>query len=193
MACSLHIGHPQWIEGVLSKRAHALSTSAAGHHQQRDQEEGKAAGRHQQRDQEEGKGKARQSKGKRLHCPGFVESLTECFGIPKGNDDIRLVYDGLVSGLNLTIWVPRFFLPTIRTHLRAADENMFMADMDIGEMFLNFILHKDLRALAGMDLSHYFKEEKDGLLWETWQRAAMVLWSSPFQCIQAMGMAEEVI
>jgi hypothetical protein len=125
--------------------------------------------------------------------PGFVESLTAFFGVPKGEDDIRLVYDGSVSGLNISIWVPRFFLPTIRTHLRAVDENTFMADVDVGEMFLNFILHKDLRALAGVDLSHYFEGEKDGPLWEAWLRAAMGLRSSPFQCVQAMGIAEEVV
>jgi hypothetical protein len=44
----------------------------------------------------------------------------------------------------------------ILTHLRAVDKKTFMADIDVGEMFLNFILHKDLRALAGVDLSHYF-------------------------------------
>jgi hypothetical protein len=39
-------------------------------------------------------------------APGLVESLTAFFGVPKGEDDIRLVYDGSVGGLNLTIWVP---------------------------------------------------------------------------------------
>jgi hypothetical protein len=76
---------------------------------------------------------------------------------------------------------------------RAVDENTFMADVDIREMFLNFILHRELRALAGVDLSHYFSHEKEGALWEAWQRAAMGLRSSPFQCVQALGVAEEVI
>jgi hypothetical protein len=50
--------------------------------------------------------------------PGLIELLTALFGVPKGKDDICLVYDGLVSGLNfLSIWVPWFFLPTLRTHL----------------------------------------------------------------------------
>jgi hypothetical protein len=130
---------------------------------------------------------------RRYISPGFVESLTAFFEVAKGADDIRLVYDGSISGLNITMWVPRFFLPTIRTHLRAVDENTFMADVDIGEMFLNFILHRELRALAGVDLSHYFEGEKEGPLWEAWQRAAMGLRSSPYQCVQAMGVAEEVI
>ena len=71
----------------------------------------------------------------------MVVSLTAFFEVEKGEDDIRLVYDGSISGLNLSIWVPHFFLPTIRTHLRAVDESTYMADVDIGEMFLNFVLH----------------------------------------------------
>jgi hypothetical protein len=126
--------------------------------------------------------------------PGMVASLTAFFAVEKGEDDIRLVYDGSVSGLNLSIWVPCFFLPTIRTHLQAVDEDTYMADVDIGEMFLNFILHRELRSLAGVDLTHYFPTEgKEPKCWEAWERAAMGLRSSPYQAVQAMGVAEEVI
>jgi hypothetical protein len=45
--------------------------------------------------------------------PGIVESLTAFFAVPKGEDDIRLVYNGSMSGLNSSLWVPCFFLPTI--------------------------------------------------------------------------------
>jgi hypothetical protein len=82
--------------------------------------------------------------------PGFVKSLTSFFSVPKGDDDVRMVYnDGTVSGLNDSIWVPRFLLPTIESHLRAVDEGMHMADVDGGECFLNFILHPEVRELAG--------------------------------------------
>jgi hypothetical protein len=97
----------------------------------------------------------------------MAESLTAFFEVEKGDDDIRLVYDGLVSGLNMSIWVPRFFLPTIRTHLRAVDEDTYMADVDIGEMFLNFVLHRQLQVLAGVDLTHYFpKGDTGSKVWE---------------------------
>jgi hypothetical protein len=89
----------------------------------------------------------------------MIKSLTAFFGVPKGEDDIRLMYDGSVSGLKLSIWVPRFFLPTLRTHLRAVDEDTYMADVDTGEMFLNFILHRELQSLGGIDLTHYFPED----------------------------------
>jgi hypothetical protein len=75
---------------------------------------------------------------------GFVESLMAFFEVPKGKDNICLVYNGSISGLHITIWVSRFFLPTIRMHLRAVNGNTHMTDVDTGEMFLNFILHKEL-------------------------------------------------
>ena len=54
---------------------------------------------------------------------GYVDSETEVaslmsfFYVPKGKDDIRMVYDGTKCGLNGAVWVPSFFLPTMETHL----------------------------------------------------------------------------
>jgi hypothetical protein len=95
---------------------------------------------------------------------GPIESLTSFFAVPKGLDDIRMVYDGTKSGLNKVIWVPRFPLPTVETLLRAVESGTFMSEMDIGEMFLNFVLHESMQALCGVDLTHYFGEGK--VLWE---------------------------
>jgi hypothetical protein len=92
---------------------------------------------------------------RRYICAAFVKSLTAFFAVPKqGTDDIRMVYDGTISRLNDSIWVPRFVLPTLETHLRAVDEGTYMADVDVGDCFLNFMLHPTLRELAGVDLSH---------------------------------------
>jgi hypothetical protein len=61
-------------------------------------------------------------------------------------------------------------------------------------MFLNFVLHRKLQVLAGVDLTHYFpKGDTGSKVWEVWLRAAMGLQSSPYQAVQAMGVAEEVI
>jgi hypothetical protein len=126
--------------------------------------------------------------------PGQVVSLTSFFAVPKGKDDIRMVYDGSVSGLNDDIWVPGFTLPTVHTHLRAVEAGTFMVDVDVGGVFLNFMLHSSIRPFAGLDISHFFAEDpKDVKRWETWYRAAMGLTSSPYQACQAMGYAEEVM
>jgi len=96
-------------------------------------------------------------------------------------DDIRMVYDGTVSGLNEAMWVPRFGMSSLETHYRALEPGTYMADADVGECFLNFMLHKSVRPLTGVDLTCYFSDP-DGLpVWEAWQRSAMGLKSSPFQ------------
>jgi hypothetical protein len=61
-----------------------------------------------------------------------------------------MVYDSMRSGLNNAIWVPRFLLPTVNTMIRAGDENTFMVDMDIGEMFLNLCCTSPCRLCVGL-------------------------------------------
>jgi hypothetical protein len=43
---------------------------------------------------------------RRYIAPGFVKSLTSFFSVPKGDDGVRMVYNGSESGLNDAIWVP---------------------------------------------------------------------------------------
>jgi hypothetical protein len=122
---------------------------------------------------------------------GEVTSLPSFFAVPKGVNDIRVVFDGTKSGLNKCIWVPRFPLPTVETLLRAVEPDIFMGDFDIGECFFNFVLHESLQALSSLDLSNYFGEGV--LLWERWVRAAFGLRSSPYQACQAVLVAREYI
>jgi hypothetical protein len=125
---------------------------------------------------------------------GDVRSFMSFFSVSKGEDDIRMVYDASKSGLNEIIWVPRFPLPTIATHLRAVECGTYMADLDVAEMFLNFNLHPQLQELCGVDLTHFCgTEQGDSTIHERWTRAAMGLRSSPYQAVQAMTIAEEVI
>ena len=52
---------------------------------------------------------------------GPVISTIDVFDVPKGSDDIRLVYNGTSCGLNDVIWAPWFPLPTVDTHLRGVE------------------------------------------------------------------------
>ena len=128
---------------------------------------------------------------------GTVLSLTSFFAVPKGDDDIRMVYDGTKSSLNDVLWAPWFPLPTIEMHLRSVQPGSYMGDLDIGEMFLNFILHDRIQPYAGVDLSPFFPEElsQDGrvVLWERWGRCAMGFTTSPYQAVQGILFAEEAI
>ena len=134
------------------------------------------------------------ARSRRYISPGHVHSLTAFFGVKKSETDVRPIYDGSISGLNESIWMPCFALPTIQTHLRQIEAGTYMCDLDVGEMFLNFVLHDSIRPLAGVDLTHYSPKDKgQGRVWECWQRAAMGLTSSPYQACQGMGIAEEII
>ena len=73
-----------------------------------------------------------------------LKSLIKYFAVPKGLDDIRIVYDGTASGLNEAVWAPSFWLPTIDSLVRALDADSWMSDRDIGDMFLNFHLHESV-------------------------------------------------
>jgi len=102
---------------------------------------------------------------------GPVKSLTSFFSVHKGTEDICMVYDGTRSGLNEAMWAPWFSLPTIEAHLRFVDVNTFLGDINIGDMFLNFILHEDVRVVAGIDLTPFFPAELEGnhhrhVIWE---------------------------
>jgi hypothetical protein len=84
-----------------------------------------------------------------------VRLLTDFFSVPKGLDDIRLVYNGTSSGLNDVLWVPSFPMPMGNMLLWAMFPHFWMDDTDLGEFFLNFILHAALWELVGVDLSLY--------------------------------------
>ena len=126
---------------------------------------------------------------------GEVKSLTSFFAVPKSDDDIRMVYNGTSSGLNDAVWAPWFALPTVDTHLRATVPETYMCDIDLSEMFLNFMLDKELRAYAGVDFSKLFKEEisKGGTLWECWVRMLMGFKPSPYLTTREMRRIEEFL
>jgi hypothetical protein len=82
-----------------------------------------------------------------------VKSLTTFFGVPKGEDDMRVVYDGSLPGLNAALWCSWFILTNTNSHLITVEPGMFMRDVDIAEMFMNFFLDWHLRNYAGVDLT----------------------------------------
>ena len=127
-----------------------------------------------------------------------VLSLIHMFDVPKGTNDIRLVYNGTSSGLNRSLYGPHFTLPTVDTTLRALEQGSLSADIDIAEMFLNFMLDPKLRPYCGVDVSAIRSE--DGSFekgrkstWEAWCRLWMGQTDSPYLAVQCMLWAEEII
>jgi hypothetical protein len=126
----------------------------------------------------------------------LVKSLTTFFGVPKGEDDMRVVYDGSLPGLNAALWCPWFMIPNTNSHLRMLEPGTFMSDVDIAEMFLNFFLDWHLRKYAGVDLSSYFDDDlgkgKD-TFWVRWNRIATGLRPSPYCAVQIMAWLDETV
>ena len=83
---------------------------------------------------------------------GEVVSGTDYSCVPKGTSDIRMVYNGTSCGLNACLYVPRYGLLQVKHTLRALREGYYQCDLDVGEQFLNFKLHDDLRQLSWVDV-----------------------------------------
>ena len=86
---------------------------------------------------------------------GYVHWDIIFFNVPKSLEDIRLVYDGTKNGINSVVWAPTFFLPTSMSLSRLLQPNTYKMDMDIGEMFHNFVLNKDIKAYSGVNVSRF--------------------------------------
>ena len=69
---------------------------------------------------------------------GHVKSLISYFAVPKGEGDIRVVYDGTKCGLNDVVWAPNFYLPMVDSLLNVSSTSTWFSDMDLGEMFFKF-------------------------------------------------------
>jgi hypothetical protein len=127
----------------------------------------------------------------------FLKSLIKYFNVPKGEKDVRIVYDATASGLNNAVWAPPFWLPTIDSLVRALDGDVWMTDQeDIGDMFLNFPLHESAWPFAGVDIQPIFTEEEVSMKkkrWYHWVRNAMGFSPSPYNSIKMALIAEEVI
>ena len=135
---------------------------------------------------------------------GGVKSITGFFDVPKGEDGIRMVYDAMKCGLNAALWTPNFFLLTIDSILRNADEHTWFGDIDLGKMFLNYWLDEELRPYAGVDVSllgervvlnngsvEFINTGFKKKIWERWECTLMGFQSSPYLCTQAFGWSED--
>ena len=124
---------------------------------------------------------------------GLVLSLTSFFQVPKGEDDIRIVYDLTACGLNDALWAPSFWMPTIMNVLDCATSDAWFGDVDAGEMFLNYILDVNIRPYAGVDVSWINGAGVVSRTWERWTRMAMGMTPSPFVTIRLFAWAMEII
>ena len=126
-------------------------------------------------------------------------SMTDYFAVPKGDNDIRMVYNGTSCGLNKSLWAPNFWLPTSESALRLLTTDSYCGDMDLGEMFLNFPMDVHLRPFAGVDMNpvqSHLTPEATALSPESgrvrWNRLFMGMLPSPFHAARQYYLAEEI-
>lgn len=130
---------------------------------------------------------------KRYIKPGDVQNLTNYFAVPKGDSDIRMVYDASKSGLNDCIWVPSFTLPGAEALVDVMDSHSVMMDLDLGEMFLNFPMHPSIQPFCGLDLRPYLDPTSHKTMWERWCRCMMGWKASPYLAGKYQLLADEII
>ena len=87
--------------------------------------------------------------------PTQAKSEIDCFWVPKGDDDLRIVYNGTSCGLNPVYWAPWFDLPTVHSQLRALLPGYSTGDADIGDMFHNFMQHPSVAPFIGINIIKY--------------------------------------
>jgi hypothetical protein len=91
----------------------------------------------------------------------IIKLLIKYFAVPKGDDDVRIVYNTTANRLNECAWVLSFWLPTIDTLMHALDENSWILDRDMGDMFLNYQLHSSAMPFTGVDLLPLYESEDE--------------------------------
>ena len=130
-----------------------------------------------------------------------VEALISFFVVPKGDSDIRVVFDATKSGLNSHLEAPWFPLPTGESLLRSVRSGTWMADNDVGECFYNWRLDEKVIPFTGIDMSHYFQGGSAPLLdrksprspkkWFSWQRPPMGCRPAPYISARCMAWLRE--
>jgi hypothetical protein len=122
-----------------------------------------------------------------------IKSLIKYFAVPKGKDNMRLVYDATANKLNECVWVPSFWLPTIENLVRVLDDKSWMTNRVVGDMFLDYQLHWTTVPSTGVDLSSlYKKKDKVGPRWAVWNKNRMWFAPSSYNSIKIALVAEEV-
>ncbi|KAI2511897.1 hypothetical protein MHU86_2413 [Fragilaria crotonensis] len=130
-----------------------------------------------------------------------VQTFLHYFAVPKGDTDIRVVFDGTSCGLNEVLWSPNFFLPTSRNASELLSFDSWMADVDFGEFFHNFFSDERIRKHAGVNTSSLApflpvslvasKNVDLKFVGLRWSRLFMGMRPSPYNAVRFYYWAEE--
>jgi hypothetical protein len=71
------------------------------------------------------------------------------------------------------------------------EASSWMADLDMGEKFLNFPLDIKLRSSCGIDVRPYLAPHATGTMWLRWVRCKMGLLNSPYVIVKCNHLVDE--
>jgi hypothetical protein len=134
---------------------------------------------------------------RRYISEGICRTMVPRFPVPKGEDDIRVVWDLSKNGLNETMYTPSFFLATMATYLRQIDVGFFGGDFDVGEQFHNCPLHESEQLYCGVEipeeLRHKFNHEGTAIpKYLCWNRLVFGWQSSPYLALRMFARVIEL-
>jgi hypothetical protein len=134
---------------------------------------------------------------RRYIIPGEVRNTVPWFPVPKGPDDIRVVWDLARNGLNECMFTPSFFLPTMATYQRRLVAGMFCGDFDVGEMFHNYLLHFAEQIYCGVHIPQSLVRKLRAEGFEVqelmrWCRLVFGWQSSPYFALRMLARATEI-
>lgn len=123
----------------------------------------------------------------------LVKSLISYFTVPKGDNDVRVVFDGTKCSLNDRIWSPIFGSPTVDSLLNMLEPGTWQADIDVAEQFYNYILDVQVQPFCSLDITPYIPIPTGIVYWLSWNCCVTGLHSSPHSCVKMQLLAEEII
>jgi hypothetical protein len=173
----LRDGTPLWVSGILPRHNRSRQTLP------REPEK-----------VEQVKSKLNKVINRRYISPEEMVNVTSYFDVPKGDDDIRMVYDFTASKLNDALWAPNFWLPTISNVLDCTTHSSWFGDVDAGEMFLNFPLDRSMRKYCGVDVTCVLPptQPKKRTI-HCWQRMTMGMKPSPWVTTRLLSWLTEIV
>ena len=135
---------------------------------------------------------------RRYIVPGPCQNTVPRFPVPKGADDIRVVWDLAKNGLNEHMYTPSFFLATMGTYLRRIEAGVYGGDFDIGEQFHNYMLHETEQVYCGVEIPQGLVDElrAEGLhvdRFMRWSRLVFGWQSSPYFALRMLARAIELV
>jgi len=119
-----------------------------------------------------------------------IEVFITVFSVPKGDDDIRVVWSQSETGVNECYWPPKFFVPSGGTMHRRLPNHAWCFDDDAGEMFYNFNVPEEHQKYQGVEIPPELWEELGGK-YGKWCRPPMGWRPSPYMACRLYNVANE--